>query len=364
MVTTTRQFEINDISAVTYHSLVPFQYNLITEADEKWLQVAYRRGAVESLPGGDEFKAAAIIAGGLADKEYDPADENPSTTFHETGEQTLTNAQYKMFVRARNVNWSTELPELNMGPGALANALSIKLRANMMDMVENLIDNGSSPGGFWQASQVLPGSGGGITNAHTCFVDQDGDFGEIDVSTYTKWKPAKYVASNSVSANLISQDLTGLLNACDRQAEGFPTDIFTNQTIWEKIVALKAAKNVASTNPAFVDFGARNTTDHAGIPIHWSRHIPTTTSTFWDEASTTPIASHPIIAVDFSAFHLRLRRGGGMPGDERALIQRVGPTLLHPTKPFFFQRIRLIAQWYFQRTRRTSGHMGGVKGTS
>lgn len=351
-----RTLQLNEIFAGTFHALIPFQYNLLTQADEKLFRVASIRDAFDFHQGGDEFRVNAIIKGGDASQEYDPADENPSITFNTTGEQSISTAHYKMWAREKQMNIASKTLELNAGAQKVADIFSTKIKANVMKMMEEFVNNAQTPGGFWYQVGGLPSAE--LCNAQALFVSQTLDFAEVDVSTYTKFKPSTVAASDSNAPNLISQDLTALLNACDYDSEGYPTDIFTNQTVWEKIIALKAAKNVASMDPASVDFGARSTTMHAGVPVHWSRHIGDT-NTYWNNNSDTT-GSHPIIAIDFSSLRLRLQRGGTMPGDEYAIIRREGPFFLQPSSPFYSQRMTSTAQWYFSTSRRTSGSLSNI----
>ena len=352
---TDRTFTIHDVNTLVYQQILPSTVNLLTQNDDKLFQIAFRRGAIEPYVGGDEFKVPVIIAGGDASKEYDPSIEEPTTTVSSTAYKILAPSNYKIYGRTKNVNFAQDLEDMSGGPLAVADIMSKVYLSNFMKMIEELTDNGSSPGGFYNTTSVLPTSG--ITNAKAMFAIT-GDFAEVVVATYDKYKPALVNASSSDGANLISADITLLLNSCDRASEGFPTDIVTAQTVWNKIISLKAAKNVATVGPASIDFGARNTTEHGGVPIHWSRHLKDK-NIAWDVTDTTT-QEYAFLAIDFNSVRFRIKQGGAQPGDEYGFITRVGPLALHPLLLKWFQRVRFMGQWYFQGARRTSGHMEGI----
>jgi len=363
---TTDTRNLNDIATVTWRQIIDGQTNLITSSDEKMFQILRMRGAIEPFTGGDEFTVSAIIAGGSGLAEVDPADENPSVTLLASGQQTLAPARYKIFKRLDQVNWATSVLDLNQGVTKVGDVVSAKQLAMAMTMLEQFIDQSETPGGFFfTTSKFTNDTTPATNNAKAMFTDLDIDFAGVDVSTYTRWAPTSTASTSSSGLNLLTSDLTAFINDTDYGSEGLMTDMITNNAVWKRIVGLKAANNVASLSPANVDFGARNTTEHGGIPIHWTRHLSDTAHTSWDNTSTAGDTAYmPIFGIDFNSVCLRIKIGPGMPGDAPAIISRAGPIFMQPTTDFWSQRFQTYGQWYFRKSRRTSGTLQGIETVS
>lgn len=352
----TNVYTINNISSVVWRELLPDQLNLITDGRDPLMRVAGRRGAIQPFAGGDKFNVNTIISSGETEVEYDPAAVDPSTTVGTTGYQYVAPAEYKYYARTKNMIFPQDLNEMVSNPRAIADIFRTEYLANMMGMVENLCNTETAPGGFWSTTGVLPSAG--LTNAYSMFADATSDFAGVDVSAYTKFKPTLTDFADADGSELLKTGLQKFLNEHAYGSEGGITDIFTTQTAWEKIRSLMIADGILAVRQITDDVGVMNTLTYAGVDIHWSPFL--VKDSVWDIAATSDSES-PFIGIDFNSVRLRVKPGGGIPGDQFGLFRRLNMPTLSETRVKFFQRLGLIAQWCFTKSRRTSGHGQGLQ---
>jgi len=354
---TDRTASINDLNAVVYRQILKLLVNLVSEGEQKEFRVAAARGAIETHEGADEWHVPVLI-GGPADAdivEYDPADSDPTDALTTTGQKILADAKFKAWSRTQNVTFNQDF--LNLGKGALAvmDHLATRYKAHIMLMLEGLLSASATRKGLWYTSSVLPSAG--MTNLKTIYADRTSDFGEVDVSAYPEYLPQLVTTSAPSGANLVSDDLQALYNACERGLEGGITDWFTDTKVWEAIRKNIYTDGVLAVGRLDTNFGLQGSIPFADTWIHRTRHA--TKSTAWD-VTNGATAYNPLVGVDFRNLAWRIIPGAGVQGDDVGVIRRVGDLATIPGEPKVYQRIALTAQWYLRQSRRTGGTIEGL----